>query len=49
MEAGALYEAPFTGLHAGGPDGLFVGRSEIIKGIFEAIKATQPVIHSTAG
>ena len=49
MEPGALYEAPFTGLHAGGPDGLFAGRSEIITGIFQAIEATQPIIQSSAG
>ena len=48
MEPGALYEAPFTDLHAGGPDGLFAGRSEIISGIFQAIEATAPVFHSTA-
>ena len=49
MEPGALYEPPFTGLHAGGPDGLFAGRDEIITGIFQAIRATQPVIQSHAG
>jgi hypothetical protein len=49
MEPGALYEAPFTGLQAGGPDGLFAGRDEIITGIFQAIHATQPVIQSHAG
>lgn len=49
MDPGSLYEAPFTGLHAGGPDGLFAGRSEIITGIFQAIEATQPVVQSSAG
>lgn len=49
IEPDALYEAPFTGVHAGGPEGLFAGRSEMIAGIFQAIKATQPVIHLTAG
>ena len=39
----ALYEAPFTGLHAGGPDGLFAGKSEMITVLFQAIEATQPV------
>src|SRR5438874_8328883 len=43
IEPGALYEAPFTSLHAGGPDGLFGGRSEMIAGIFQAIEATRPV------
>jgi type I restriction enzyme, R subunit len=49
MEPGALYESPFTGLHAGGPDGLFAGRSEIITGIFQAIAATQPIVQASAG
>ncbi len=49
IEPGALYEAPFTGLHAGGPDGLFAGKSEMIASIFQAIEATQPVYQSSAG
>ncbi len=49
IEPGALYEAPFTGLHAGGPDGLFAGKSEMIANIFAAIEATQPAIQSHAG
>ncbi|MBV8782088.1 MAG: restriction endonuclease subunit R, partial [Phycisphaerae bacterium] len=49
IETDALYEAPFTGLHAGGPNGLFGGRSEMISGIFQAIEATQPVFQSSAG
>ena len=49
IEPGALYEAPFTGLHAGGPDGLFAGKGEMIAGIFQAIEATQPVFQSSAG
>ena len=34
---------------AGGPDGLFAGRSEMIAGIFQAIEATQPVFQASAG
>ena len=49
IEPGALYEAPFTGLHAGGPDGLFAGKGEMIASIFQAIEATQPVFQSSAG
>jgi type I restriction enzyme R subunit len=48
IEPGALYEAPFTGLHAGGPDALFAGKSDIIAGIFQAIEATQPTFQSRA-
>jgi len=30
MEASALYEPPFSNLHAGGPDALFTGRDTVI-------------------
>ncbi len=49
MEATALYEAPFTGLHAGGPDQLFAGKDIIIAGIFETLKALQPPAPASAG
>ena len=49
IDPGALYESPFTGLHAGGPDGLFAGEDALIKGIFDAIAQTQPVVQSSAG
>jgi type I restriction enzyme R subunit len=42
MEPGALYEAPFVNLHAGGPDALFAGKEKIITGIFEALESVQP-------
>ena len=42
MDAGALYEAPFVNLHAGGPDALFAGKEKIITGIFEALESVQP-------
>ena len=38
MEAAALYEPPFSDLHAGGPDGLFAGKENVIEGIFEKLK-----------
>lgn len=37
MQAAALYEPPFSNLHAGGPDGLFAGRDTVIEGIFDAL------------
>ena len=37
IEPGALYEKPFTDLHGGGPDALFVGKDDVITGIFEQI------------
>ena len=42
MESDALYEPPFTNLHAGGPDSLFAGKEKVIEGIFEKLDA----IHS---
>ena len=42
MEASALYEPPFSDLHAGGPDALFAGKENVIEGIFEQLDA----IHS---
>lgn len=39
MDAEALYEAPFSDLHAGGPDALFAGNENVIDGIFEQLKA----------
>jgi type I restriction enzyme R subunit len=49
IEPGALYEAPFIGLHAGGPDELFAGKDDVIAGIFAAIAETQPVVRSSVG
>ena len=42
MEPSALYEAPFSSLHAGGPEALFAGKSNVIEGIFEKLKALNP-------
>ena len=42
MEPSALYEAPFSSVHAGGPEALFEGKSSVIEGIFETLKALQP-------
>jgi type I restriction enzyme R subunit len=49
MEAGALYEPPFSNLHAGGPDELFVGKDTVITGIFKALKSTEPSILAGTG
>jgi len=38
MDASALYEPPFSGLHAGGPDALFAGQVNVIEGVFEALQ-----------
>ncbi|MFT5492731.1 MAG: type I restriction enzyme R subunit, partial [Limisphaerales bacterium] len=42
MEASALYESPFSNLHAGGPDALFAGKENVIEGIFDALKSVEP-------
>ncbi|MDO8862311.1 type I restriction-modification enzyme R subunit C-terminal domain-containing protein [Haliea sp. E1-2-M8] len=34
----ALYEPPFSNLHDGGPDGLFVGQDNLIEGIFQKLE-----------
>ena len=39
VEASALYEPPFSNLHAGGPDALFEGKENVIEGIFERLEA----------
>ena len=42
MEPSALYEASFSSVHAGGPEALFAGKSNVIEGIFEKLKALHP-------
>jgi type I restriction enzyme, R subunit len=49
MEASALYEPPFTNLHAGGPDALFDGKENVIEGIFEKLKAVNSEVIASAG
>ena len=49
METGALYEAPFKGLHAGGPDALFAGQDNVIKGIFKTLKTLHSNLQAKAG
>ena len=49
MEPSALYEAPFSGLHAGGPEALFAGQSNVIEGIFEKLKSINPQLLAGAG
>ena len=41
MEASALYEPPFSNLHADGPEALFGGKENVIEGIFDTLKAVQ--------
>ncbi len=38
----ALYQSPFSDLHAGGPDELFAGKDKMIEGIFERLETLMP-------
>ena len=49
MELSALYEAPFSSVHADGPEALFAGKSNVIEGIFEKLKSLQPDVLADAG
>ena len=49
MEPSALYEAPFSSVHAGGPEALFAGKNNVIEGIFEKLKALRPEPLADAG
>jgi type I restriction enzyme, R subunit len=49
MEASALYEPPFTSLHAGGPDELFAGKDNVIEGIFDALDAVHSELKKQVG
>jgi type I restriction enzyme R subunit len=44
MDASALYESPFSNLHAGGPDELFAGNENVIDGIFDTLETIKPKI-----
>ena len=49
MEASALYEPPFSNLHADGPEALFDGKQNVIDGIFDTLKEVQPGLRVNAG
>ena len=40
----ALYEPPFSDMHAGGPDELFAGKDTVIEGIFSRLESLMPDI-----
>ena len=42
MEPAALYEQPFSSLHADGPEGLFAGEANIVDGLFRTLEETLP-------
>lgn len=49
MEAAALYEPPFSNLHAEGPDELFAGHEAVIEGIFEKLRRVREGVLAMAG
>ncbi|AHE98692.1 restriction endonuclease subunit R [Thioalkalivibrio paradoxus ARh 1] len=49
MDASALYEPPFSSLHAGGPDELFAGRENVINAVFQALASLEPRVRAAAG
>ncbi len=48
MEASALYEPPFSDLHAGGPDELFSGQDHVVDGLFDALRELHSGLATTA-
>lgn len=48
MTASALYEAPFTNVHAEGPDALFYGKENVIEGIFMKLRTLNSSVIATA-
>jgi type I restriction enzyme R subunit len=48
MDASALYEPPFSNLHAGGPDELFNGKETIIDAVFQTLKSLEPRVTDVA-
>ncbi|MDA1052702.1 MAG: DEAD/DEAH box helicase family protein, partial [Planctomycetota bacterium] len=49
MDASAIYEPPFSNLHAGGPDELFAGKEVVINAVFETLKSLEPQVQGLAG
>ena len=48
MEASALYAAPFSNVHAGGPEELFSDKSNVIEGIFDKLEEVNTGVISKA-
>jgi len=49
MDASALYEPPFSNLHAGGPDELFAGKETVINAVFDVLRSLEPQVLGLAG
>ena len=49
MEPSALYEAPFSSVHASGPEALFAGQVNVIEGIFEKLETLRSELLAAVG
>jgi len=49
MESSALYEPPFSDLHAGGPEELFAGREGVMEDLFSTLSTTVPRVLGQVG
>ena len=49
MSAAALYEPPFSNLHAGGPEDLFAQMPDVVEEIFSVLESTRPQVRNLAG
>ncbi len=48
MTPAALYDAPFTDLHDGGPEAVFTGNDTLITALLDTLETTQPLVERTA-
>jgi len=48
MKDSALYEAPFSQLHAGGPDALFAGKEAVVDNLFATLDGVRSGLASAA-
>ena len=48
MKASALYEPPFSNLHAGGPEAMFGGKEQVIEGIFDRLRTLASGLTTTS-
>lgn len=48
MDASALYESPFSNIHAGGPEELFAGKETMIEAMFQTLQSLEPRIADVA-
>lgn len=49
MDATALYEPPFSNVHAGGPEELFAGKEGVINAVFQTLESLRPQVEGLVG